>query len=403
MKKLIVVLAMLVAMNASGQWVQMSNGMGIDKSIWSMHTVGNYIFAGTWGTGVYFSTNNGNNWTSTNLNYFTPNCITSSGNSIFVGADYDQYYGYGGVYRSTNNGLNWSQTSLNNKDVHSLTVSGNYIFAGTFGSGIYRSSNNGIDWVQVLNTNAHVHAFAISGNNIFAGLNYTPDPFGIFISTNNGDSWSQTALNNKTVLNLIAIGNNIFAGTYTGIYRSTNNGTNWTETSLNNKIINTLAVNGNNIFAGTDSAIYLSTDFGETWLNKNLGFNTFPYVLSFTFTGNYIFAGTGLNSVWRRSLAEIIGIQNISTETPSKYSLSQNYPNPFNPTTVIRCQLSVVSDVSLKVYDIMGREVQTLVNERLQAGTYDVTFDGSGLNSGVYFYKLITNGFTDTKRMLLIK
>ena len=174
MKKLFVVLAMLAAMNTNGQWVQVPNGMGIDKSIWSMHTVGNYIFAGTWGTGVYFSTNNGNNWTSTNLNYFTPNCFTSSGNSIFVGADYDQYYGYGGVYRSNSNGLNWAQTTLNNKDVHCLTVSGNYIFAGTFGSGIYRTSNNGSNWAQVLNTNAHVHAFAVSGNNIFAGLNYTP-------------------------------------------------------------------------------------------------------------------------------------------------------------------------------------------------------------------------------------
>ncbi|MEI7485079.1 MAG: T9SS type A sorting domain-containing protein [Ignavibacteriota bacterium] len=403
MKKLLVLLAMLVTMNANGQWVQTSNGMGFDKSIWSFHTVGNYIFAGTWGTGLYISTNNGNNWTSTYLNYFTPNCITSSGNSIFVGADYDQYYGFGGVYRSTNNGLNWAQTSLNNKGVHCLTVSGNYIFAGTFGSGIYRTSNNGSNWAQVLNTNANVNAFAISGNNIFAGINYNPYPYGIFISTNNGDSWTQTALNNKIVLNLLAIGNNIFAGTYTGLYRSTNNGTNWTETSMTNKIINSLAVNGNKIFAGTDSVIYLSTDYGVSWLNINFGFNTLPDVISFTFNSNYIFAGTALNSVWRRPLSEIIGIQNISTTIPSSYSLGQNYPNPFNPMTNVKFSIVNAGDVKIVVYDVQGREVQTLVNERLNAGMYEVRFDGSMLTSGVYFYRLTTAGFAETKRMLLIK
>ena len=65
--------------------------------------------------------------------------------------------------------------------------------------------------------------------------------------------------------------------------------------------------------------------------------------------------------------------------------------------------VSIGNPVQLKVYDVMGREVQTLVNESLKPGTYEVTFDGSQLTSGVYFYKLITDGFTETKKMLLIK
>ncbi|MEI7485080.1 MAG: T9SS type A sorting domain-containing protein, partial [Ignavibacteriota bacterium] len=93
----------------------------------------------------------------------------------------------------------------------------------------------------------------------------------------------------------------------------------------------------------------------------------------------------------------------ISTETPSKYSLSQNYPNPFNPTTNIKFSIINSGDVKLVVYDIQGREVQTLVNERLNAGTYEVKFDGSMLTSGVYFYKMVSEGFTETKRMILIK
>jgi len=112
----------------------------------------------------------------------------------------------------------------------------------------------------------------------------------------------------------------------------------------------------------------------------------------------------GLSSLDARGkLILISDIKQIGNIVPEKYSLSQNYPNPFNPSTVIRYQLSVVSNVSLKIYDAMGREVQTLVNERLQAGTYETIFDGSMLNSGVYFYRLIAGSFSETRKMLLVK
>ena len=94
---------------------------------------------------------------------------------------------------------------------------------------------------------------------------------------------------------------------------------------------------------------------------------------------------------------------NNESETVKEYKLYQNYPNPFNPGTVIRYQLSVVSDVSLKVYDVMGREVLTLVNGRLQAGKYEAKLDGSMLPSGVYFYKLVSGDFTEVKKLTLIK
>ena len=95
------------------------------------------------------------------------------------------------------------------------------------------------------------------------------------------------------------------------------------------------------------------------------------------------------------------GNNNITTS--ESYSLSQNYPNPFNPTTNIKFDVAKFSNVKIIVFDIMGREVQTLVNESVKPGTYETSFDGSSLASGVYFYKLITSGFTETKRMLMIK
>ncbi len=98
-----------------------------------------------------------------------------------------------------------------------------------------------------------------------------------------------------------------------------------------------------------------------------------------------------------------IGIRNISEAVPSKYLLSQNYPNPFNPTTNIRYQITKSDFVSLKVFDIMGREISTLVNEKQNVGTYEATFDASNLSSGEYFYRLSAGDFSDTKKLMVIK
>ena len=93
---------------------------------------------------------------------------------------------------------------------------------------------------------------------------------------------------------------------------------------------------------------------------------------------------------------------------PEKYSLSQNYPNPFNPSTVISYTLpssvkGEMSNVKLVVYDVLGREVATLVNKEQQAGRYEVQFDASNLTSGIYFYKLQSGGFLKTMKMLLLR
>jgi hypothetical protein len=98
-----------------------------------------------------------------------------------------------------------------------------------------------------------------------------------------------------------------------------------------------------------------------------------------------------------------IGIVNAGKNIPDNFILHQNYPNPFNPSTNIKLQIPKSSDVELLVFDILGREVQSLVSEQLSPGTYEVNFDGSNLPSGVYFYCLEAVGFTETKKMVLIK
>jgi hypothetical protein len=88
---------------------------------------------------------------------------------------------------------------------------------------------------------------------------------------------------------------------------------------------------------------------------------------------------------------------------PSTYLLQQNYPNPFNPSTTISFSIPTSEFVTLKVYDVLGREIATLVNENLSAGSYSYNFDASNLTSGVYFYKLQAGKYSETKKMLLSK
>lgn len=99
----------------------------------------------------------------------------------------------------------------------------------------------------------------------------------------------------------------------------------------------------------------------------------------------------------------ITGVKTNHELLPERYQLYQNYPNPFNPSTIITWQQPSESHVLLKIYNILGKEVSTIVNEIKPAGKYKITFDASNLASGVYFYRLITNSFNETKKMILIR
>jgi len=111
--------------------------------------------------------------------------------------------------------------------------------------------------------------------------------------------------------------------------------------------------------------------------------------------------GWYIDDVLIRDLAT--GVSQIESSIPDKYSVNQNYPNPFNPVTNIEFSIPKQSNVKITVYDLQGKEVASLLNERLSAGTYRVDFDGTGYSSGVYFYRLETEDFVETKSMVLVK
>jgi hypothetical protein len=97
------------------------------------------------------------------------------------------------------------------------------------------------------------------------------------------------------------------------------------------------------------------------------------------------------------------GVTQEVSPVPTQFNLGQNYPNPFNPSTLISYQLSAVSQVTLNIYDVLGREVAELVNKRQNPGHYSVDFDASALPSGVYYYRLATDGNKSVKKMVLLK
>ena len=401
MKKIIFTLLIIhfSILIANAQWVQMSNGMGTNKNVWSLAASGDNIFAGT-NFGVYISTNNGESWSLTSLNNQSGHVLLINENNIYAGT-------FHGVFKSINNGQNWVQIGLNNRSIWALTIQGNNIFAGTdFGHGVYRSTNNGLSWTQTsLGDTNFISSLVMSGNNIFAG-DWASNS--VFLSSDTGNTWTQISLGGtpiEVVFCLAVKGNFIFAGVDNGgVFRSSNGGFNWMQTSLNMGGVTSFAIKDNYIFASDFlfGEVYLSSNNGTSWELKNQGLGNQIDIYSLTTTSQYIFAGTD-SSIWRRSFTEIIGIQKISELVPSSFSLYQNYPNPFNPKTKIKMEIAKLGDVKLVVYDLLGREITKLVNEKLKPGTYEVTFDGSNYASGVYFYKLVTNDFSETKKMLMIK
>ncbi|MBS1516938.1 MAG: T9SS type A sorting domain-containing protein [Bacteroidetes bacterium] len=116
-----------------------------------------------------------------------------------------------------------------------------------------------------------------------------------------------------------------------------------------------------------------------------------------------VVSGTSFQYISEYIPGGLVGVSSHSNGIPDKFYLSQNYPNPFNPKTIINYSLGKAENVTLKVYDILGNETAELVNEKQNAGSYSVEFDGNALSSGVYFYRFIAGEYSGVKRMILLK
>jgi hypothetical protein len=360
---------------------------------------------------------------------------------------------------STDNGVTWgadTQLTFDTARAYnpSLAVSGSVVHVvwhdkrnGVPEIYYKRSTNAGVTWgadTRLTNNPAFSEfaSVAVSGSNVCVVWHDDRDNnFEIYCkrSTDAGTTWgTDTRLSNNTNISktpCVGISGSVVNVVWNDkrdgneeIYfrRSTNAGTNWgAETRLTNDTNYsiypsiTMSASLTHIIwkdkRNGSAEIYYkrSTDAGITWeadtrVTNNTSNEDF---VSFAVSGSMVHVlwsdyrhGATEKYYKRNPMGNVIsGIQHISADIPTSYSLEQNYPNPFNPITNIKFSILNSEQVKLFVYDAMGREVQTLVNESLKPGTYEASFDGSQLTSGVYFYKLMTDGFVETRKMILIK
>ena len=344
------------------------------------------IVTGTAGL-ILYTTNGGTNWTQVFAQtggFINAVWMTSATNGFMMG---DPVVSRWSLWKTTNGGTNWDSTGMYLPQTGTETGYNNsmicappYIWFGTNNTKIYFSSNNGANWITQITT-GEANSFSIwfhplmqNGQGLFGGAN-------LFQTTNNGINWTA----------LTSMGSGSFGG-----------------------ITSTPLLTSDNLvqpvwYVRSSNLIYYSANFGANWSidYTNRATTTSYRHISMAYPGRGIWVVGTLGKITYHM--PLMGIGKIGSEIPVNYNLHQNYPNPFNPATKIKfdIQKSVVnsqySEVTLKVFDILGKEIQTLVNEQLQPGTYEVTFEASQLTSGVYLYKLMTDGFSETKRMLLIK
>jgi len=157
---------------------------------------------------------------------------------------------------------------------------------------------------------------------------------------------------------------------------------------------------------GSDGKIFKTTDGGFNWhILQTQQFGLGYYVSIFAYNDSLVWAvGGGGNIINTKNGGELlVKIPETGFNEISEFALFQNYPNPFNPKTNIKFDVIINTFIKLEIFDMLGRNVLTLINERLQPGTYELSYDMSDLNSGIYLYKLSAESFSKTMKMLLIK
>lgn len=379
---------MFAAINASGQWVKVQSFP--DNQVFKILNYNGNILAGS--SRIYKSTDMGQNWTTFYQgSQYGINALSIVDGNVWASNFYQNVY-------TTNDGLNWTTTNLV-KFVYDFASYNGRVFAGTESWRCYYTDNGGINWTQCQDIWEDVMCFKTEYGILLAGTSQ-----GLFYTTNSGANWIMAQPTYFPVHDIVRGPESLYAGVvFFGVWSSENSGASWTQTSLNNVSVESMETYGNNVFAGTFSnGIYVSTNNGFNWAQRNEGIGN-ATINSLAIVGNTIFAATDGIGLWKRPLSEIVSIGNNGTETPLMFSLYQNYPNPFNPTTFIVFAISKTSSTKILIYDETGREIYTLVDEILPAGFYTQKFDGAGFPSGVYFYKMIVNGLSETKRMLLLK
>ncbi len=356
------------------------------------------------------TTNGGLNWQRTDYSTYSVDDISflNDYTGYAIGYAYSPLPGYytGKILKTTDGGNSWAKSdSISYGNFFKLKfydINTGFI-AGKNGQ-LYITTNGGANWLNrtlAFNWHEPQGVWCLNANIWFIG-----DGNKLNMTTNQGVNWVRN--------DSLPLSRFYFFDQYTGIasgnnykiYKTTNSGVNWLVIS-GHPTMYSIALqftdNNTGYHAGPDTYISKTTNGGYNWVQMPV--NTGDYIYALSFINNLTgFVACRYGRIYKTTNGGSVFVANISNEVPDKFELGQNYPNPFNQSTIFNLQCSMKGNVSVKVFDIMGREVQTLVNETLAAGTYQVRFDGSGLASGLYYYSMSIDGKqTAVKKMVMMK
>jgi len=401
--KLFLLTFLLPCCIANAQWIQTNgpDGSNVGTFVVRDSTLFSIKDSASLGVSILRSTNSGASWTNLSLapSRFGIEQFAVSGQNLFVETSGSL------IYRSTDNGDTWKKVnegfSVDKMDV--LAIFGDYLYAGFNSDGLYRSTDSGMTWSKMDSglKSHNIYTFIASGTNLFIGT-----ASGVFRSIDSGMSWTEmdAGITDRTIISCAVSGTNLFiSGGQAGVFRSIDNGLHWVHTDLMH-VTHSFAVSGVDVLAGTESyGVYLSVD-GLHWTQVNDGLpnKVLSYVLPFIIYRDTVFASTS-QGYWKRPLSEMIRSSVLSYNHPTQSHLNQNYPNPFSASTTILFDLPERTFVSLKVYDITGREVTVLANEMLDAGSYTRKFNADALPSGTYICRLKAGVYTQMRTLFLLR
>ena len=380
----------------------------------AVEVLGNKVMIPSSYSTILSSTDGGTNWDTARVDYSYSSTLYSiskvNNTTAWVG-------GSGGrTYYTTDAGTSWTQstnnTTLSIYNVNFVNANTGWLFASGSTGGIEKTTDGGTTWVN--QTATGVTSTIYGSSFIDANTGWLVGNTGkVSKTTDGGTTWTaQTSNTTATLRNIDMINAN--TGWFVGYSSSslmtcrgtTDGGTTWDTLALPYTSVSLYGVDfvdqWNGMLTGSYGWTFRTRDGGTTWIMERTG-GISQYGVKMTSTDSG-WACSSSGYVFKYS--ELLNNGNTYTHiVPEKYTLSQNYPNPFNPTTTIQFGLPKAGRVSLKIYDVSGRLVRTLVNnEGLNEGTFKYIFNGSDIASGVYFYSLIVNdNLVGTKKMVLVK
>ena len=369
------------------------------------------------------TTNGGNNWNIIYTKVGKLNKIIFLNPQVgFAGGDF--------LLKTTNSGINWIVWNWGlSRAVDDMQLFGEdtiwYAYSDPTSGGLFRTTNGGVNWEKRdSGIPANSYPFYIYFYN--SRIGFATGNTNVYKTTDEGLSWNLAFTGGAQKLYFKDSLNGYRA--MQGFFRTTNGGLKWVADTLPSvigngttaKIPSSFTIINNDIIYcvgayiqyanfSSKAIIYKTTNGGLNWGYQipDTNLNFFKFIIPFSTNKNNVWlywTWKGLYSSTGGDSTVYLGINQITNEVPNDYELGQNYPNPFNASTNIIYKILKNSDVRIIVIDILGRNMQTLVDKKHTPGTYQVNFNGENLESGIYFYQIIVdNKIVQTRRMTLLK